>query len=160
MGGSVKAIRFVLTFLLVGILFNTPAGAVAKPLDESLQLFFSQFRYAVQAHDTNQLIRLTHPKSLACEPEEDWEFYYGKILDGLVRVLGKRQTLLGVSVEELAAGEIDIAKNLTSGANINWPVRPEARLIIQYERQEREAVASLYLAKDNNDWKWIHVCIP
>jgi len=155
---AVKVFKLILTLLLACILFNVPASVASESLDESQQLFFNQFRYAVQAHETSQLLRLTHPSSLACVPEEDWDFYYGKILDGLVRILGKRQSVRSVTLTKFAPGEVDISKNLPSGENVSWPVMPEAQIIMQYEQQGQEAVASLYLAKDNNIWKWIHIC--
>ena len=148
-----------LVLLLAGIIITvSSAGAVTEPLDESQQLFFSQFRYAVQAHDSGQLIRLTHPQSKECVSEEDRDFYYGRMLDGLVRVLGNRQTVQSVMVSMFEPGEIIISKELQSGENVKWPVAPEARLIVEYEKGKQNSVASLYLSKDKNEWKWVHIC--
>lgn len=157
MGDRVRAVQWMM-MLLVVFLCNGSVSFAADQLDESKQLFFNQFRYAVQAHDVNQLIHLTHPKSLECISNDDLEYYYGKVLDGLVKVLGKRQALRSVTAVDFAPGEISLSKDLPSGDSMKWPVAPEARIFIQYEREGSEAVASLYISKDANDWKWIHIC--
>ncbi|GAB4338757.1 MAG: hypothetical protein Kow0089_10980 [Desulfobulbaceae bacterium] len=154
-----QTVRFLLVMLLLGFVWAGSACAEAGSLDASQKLFFSRFRYAVQAHDPGQLIRLTHPESLSCVPEEDREFYYGRMLDGLGYVLGKRQAIRNIRVEEYAPGELVPSRDLPSGDDVRWPVVPQARIILEYERQGRKAVASLYLARDQNDWKWVHICV-
>ncbi len=158
MGETVKVVRMIVALVLAVLVFNVSDVSASEPLDDSQQLFFSQFRYAVQAHDASRLVTLTHPASLACVPEEDWEYYYGRVLDGLVQILGKRQAVQLVRKTGIAPGEFDAGGGISSRDDVNWPVVPEVRLILQYERQGRKAVAALYLAKDNNEWKWVHVC--
>jgi len=147
----------IVVLLLMGLFLSIPVSA-AEQLDEEQQLFFSQFRYAVQAQDATRLISLTHSAALACVPEEDWEYYYGKILEGLVQVLGKRQAVHRVSKAGVAPGEPGSIAALDSGKDLSWPVIPEVRIIVQYEKQGREAVASLFLARDDGKWKWVHIC--
>ena len=157
---TMKAVQIPLMVILGVVLFNGSVSHASEALDRDQQLFFNQFRYSVQAHDVNQLIRLTHTSSLECVSEEDWEYYYVKVLDSLATVLGKRQAIRRVTITEFAPGEINISKDLPSGNHVQWPVAPEARIFIHYEIQGQTTVASLYLAKDGERWKWVHICTP
>jgi len=155
---SMKIIRVLLPFLLLIFCFNAAAETEAVQLDPSQKTFFTQFRTAVQAEDTRQIIWLTHPQAKQCVREDDREYYYRLILNGLVRVLGHQQTIQEVMVKNIDADEFQQSKEAAEAVRMNWPVEPEKQIIITYEKDGIENVVSLYISKDKDNWKWVHLC--
>ncbi|MHB8791248.1 MAG: hypothetical protein ACYDBT_15370 [Desulfobulbaceae bacterium] len=153
-----KTARLLLPILLVGMSSNGAGVASGVALDPVQELFFSQFRTAIHGEDARQLIRLTHPQARQCTGNEDQEYYYGLILKGLVQMLGHRQTITEIESRKVSLQDIQQISDTGGNSSMKWPVPPEEQLLIRYEKDGVESTATLYIARDQDQWKWVHLC--
>ena len=153
-----KAARLLLPFLLVGLSGNGTGVANAVALDPVQELFFSQFRTAIHGEDTRQLIRLTHPQARQCTSADNQEYYYALILKGLVQMLGHQQIIMEIESRKVSLQDIQQTSNTAGQSSMKWPIPPEEQLLIRYEKDGVESTATLYIARDQDQWKWVHLC--
>ncbi|MDD3619316.1 MAG: hypothetical protein RBR09_05430 [Desulfobulbaceae bacterium] len=141
---------------VLGITSVVPAEEIVP--DPEALTFSSRFRTAVLAQNTRQIMRLTHPHSQECISADERDYQYGLILQDLLRVLGERQTIEDVSIRKVDPGELRRSSTPGGTAAVNWPVFPEEQIIITYTKDGLENTASLYIARDRDEWKWVHAC--
>lgn len=153
-----KLVRLLLLIFLAGLSINGATTANAVALDPAQEQFFSQFRTAVSGEDTRQLILLTHPKSMACTKEEDQDRYYEMVLKGLVQMLGRQQTIKEISSKKVDAQTLKNGTDTVDQSSVRWPVTPEEQLVFKYDKEGGESSASIYIARDQDQWKWVHLC--
>jgi len=149
--------RIVLPVLLAAGVSISAAAQTQIPADSSPLNFSSRFRTAVLAQDTRQIMRITHPYSQECISEDERDYYYSMVLKDLVRVLGHQQIIEDVSVRKVDPAKLPASSAATEAA-IRWPVPPEEQIIITYTKDGFENTASLYVARDRDEWKWVHAC--
>ena len=151
-----KRIGILLTAILLSAGLQAAAGTTTGQPSHSQQTFFNRFRTAVLGENTAQIIELTHPASLQCVPREDRRVYYSRIMDGLVRILGHSQTLKSLRIKPVGKDEL---RQITAvHAQMTWPVKPDEKMIVTFEKKGRENVTNLYIARDRDEWKWVHAC--
>jgi len=153
-----KWLRVLLPLLLAAMSITAAAQTEAIQPDSSPLTFSSRFRTAVLAQNTRQIMQLTHPDSQECISEDERDYYYSLILKDLVRVLGHRQIIEDVSVRKVDPEKLRQNITATEAADIRWPVSPEEQIIIKYTKDGIENTASLYIARDIDEWKWVHAC--
>jgi hypothetical protein len=153
-----KWLRVLPPVLLAAMSISAAPQTDEIPLDSEALTFCSRFRTAVLAQNTRQIMRLTHPHSQECISEDERDYYYSMILKDLVRVLGQRQTIEDVSVRKVDPARLRLSGTATGTAAIHWPVPPEEQIIIKYTKDGFENTASLYIARDSDEWKWVHAC--
>ena len=153
-----KLIRFLLPILLIGLGNNCQAETNPAPLNPAQELFFSQFRTAIHGEDTRQLIGLTHPLALQCTKEDSHEQYYGLILKGLVQMLGHQQTVKEIRSKEVDVADIQKTSDTAAQSGMKWPLPPAEQLIVTYDKDGTESTATIYIALDQDQWKWVHLC--
>lgn len=154
-----KLLLLLLPIFLIGPAINSAAQTKAVVLDPAQELFFSQFRTAIQGEDTRQLIGLTHPKARQCTKEEEQEYYYSLILQGLVQLLGRQQAIKEIRSKKVDVQEIQNTSETAAQSGMKWPIAPEEQLIITYKKDGTEETATIYIARDQDQWKWIHLCL-
>lgn len=103
-------------------------------------------------------MQLTHPHSQECIAADERNLYYSMVLRDLVRVLGERQTIEDVSVRKVDPEKLWQDGTAAAAETLRWPVQPEEQIIIRYTRDGLENTASIYIAKDRDEWKWVHSC--
>lgn len=153
-----KLLYILLPLLLVGISLNAAAEPVAVPLDASQQVFFNRFRTAVQGEDIKQIIRLTHPLALECTSEEDRTYQYGKLIEDLANILGRRQLVQEVGVAPVDEEIFESYHTMITKHDMGWPFPPEKQIIVKYTTSGLAHVATIYIARDQDRWKWVHIC--
>ena len=153
-----KSVRLLLPVFLVILCLSgaVTADAVAPGPEE--EIFFSQFRTAVAGEDTRKLIDLTHPQARQCTKEDDQEQYYDLIMKGLVQMLGRQQTIKEISSKKVGPQDIQKSSDTAAQSSMKWPISPEEQLVIKYEKEGSESSATLYIARDQDQWKWVHLC--
>lgn len=154
-----KLVRLLLLILLIGLGSNCRAETNAVALEPAQELFFSQFRTAIHGEDIRQLIGLTHPLALQCTKNDNQEYYYGLILKGLVQMLGHQQTIKEIRSKKVEVEDIQKTADTAAQSGMKWPFAPEEQLIIKYENDGSESTATLYIARDQDQWKWVHLCL-
>lgn len=153
-----KFLHLLLPFLLLGISLNAAAEPVAVPLDASQQVFFSRFRTAVQGEDIKQIIRLTHPLAVQCTSEEDRTYQYGKLLEDLAAILGRRQLVQEVGVAPVDEEIFESYSTMITKHDMGWPLLPEKQIVVKYTTSGLAHVATIYIARHQDQWKWVHIC--
>ncbi|HHO47067.1 MAG TPA: hypothetical protein ENN06_01195 [Desulfobacteraceae bacterium] len=143
-------------FVVMGIATVVPAEEI--PSDPEALTFSSRFRTAILAQNTRQIMRLTPPNSQECIPADERDYRYSLILRDLLRVLGERQTIEDVRIRKVDAAQLRRSGAAEETAAVSWPVFPEEQIIITYTRDGIENTASLYIARDRDEWKWVHAC--
>lgn len=149
--------KVVPTIWLLIIITVVNAGEVELSLDPELEIFVKQFRSAAQSRDVNQIRELSHTKSKTCVNSGNAE-YYDRILNAMIRVFGHDQKIKNISYKTVDTKELEnsMAQMLKQG--MRWPVDPDGRVIVQYEKQGGARVANLIVAKERGSWRWVHVC--
>ena len=153
-----KLIRLLVTIFLVCLCSNWAVETGAVPLDAAQEQFFSQFRTSINGENTRQLIQLTHPKSSACTRADDQERYYEMVLKGLVQMLGRQQTIKEIESKKVDAQSLKQGTDAAAQSSMRWPITPEEQLVIKYEKEGSESSATLYIAREQDQWKWVHLC--
>lgn len=153
-----KLVRLLLPVFLVGLSINWAVESDAVPLDPAQEQFFSQFRTAIHGEDARQLIQLTHPQARQCTKDDDQEYYYGLIMKGLVQVLGRQQTIKEIESKKVDAQSLKQGTDAAAQSSMRWPVTPEEQLVIKYEKEGSKSSATLYIARDQDQWRWVHLC--
>ena len=153
-----KWLRVLPPVLLAAMSIGTVAQADEIPPDSPELTFSSQFRTAVLGQNTRQIMRLTHPHSQECIAEDERDYYYSMVLKDLVRVLGERQTIEDVRVRKVDPEKLRQRETNSQAGSFRWPVPPEEQIIIRYIKDGLENTASLYIARDRDEWKWVHAC--
>jgi len=148
--------RLVVIALTLWLLTPGSAGAQAD-LNPELRAFLRAWRAAARAGDRLALSALTHPASRACEDEGDADAYE-KMRAQQLRVFGNA---LEPSDRRFVPTE---AKELRSfrehHPELRWPVAPEGRIVVRFERPSGTRVAQLPVARSHGAWRWVHVCVP
>ena len=153
-----KLVRLLAPIFLVGLCINNAAETKALALDPAQEQFFSRFRTAIHGEDTRQLLQLTHPQAKACTKVDEQEHYYGLIMKGLVQMLGHQQTIKEISSMKVADQDLKPVSDPAAKGSMVWPVPPEEQLLIKYVMNGSEDTATIYIARDQNQWKWVHRC--
>lgn len=153
-----KLVRLLLPFLLIGLAINCRAETNGAALDPAQELFFSQFRTAIHGEDIQQLVGLTHPLALQCTKDSNQEHYYGLILKGLVQMLGHQQTIKEIRSKKVDVADIQKTSDTAAQSGLKWPLPPDEQLLITYDIDGTESTATIYIARDQDQWKWVHLC--
>ncbi|MHB8810209.1 MAG: hypothetical protein ACYC9M_09375 [Desulfobulbaceae bacterium] len=153
-----KSIRLLLPLFLALLCLSGAVTADAVAPGPEQKIFFSQFRTAVAGEDARKLIGLTHPQARQCTKEDDQEQYYGLIMKGLVQMLGRQQTITEISSRKVEPQDIQKSLDTAAQSGMKWPVTPEEQLTIRYDKEGSESSATLYIARDQDQWKWVHLC--
>lgn len=153
-----KLIRFLLPLLLLAPCAGNAFAAEAAPLDPAQEQFFSQFRTAIMGENVPQLMHLTHSQALACIKEEQQEEYYGLTMKNLVEILGRKQIIQEIKSRKVNEADLKISDDPATQNRIKWPVTPEQQLLLRYTTDGSESTASIYIARDQEEWKWVHLC--
>ena len=152
-----KLARLLLPFLLLALSINN-AAAEDTALDPAQEQFFSQFRTAIQGENVPQLMLLTHPQARACINEEGQEEYYSLILKNLVQILGRQQIIKAIKSRKVEEQEIKERGAAAAQYRMAWPIPPEQQLFITYDKDGSESTATIDIARDQDQWKWVHLC--
>jgi len=153
-----KAARLLLPAVLAGLCLHGAATVQAVALDPGQEQFFSQFRTAISGEDARRLIDLTHPQARECTRDDEQEAYYGLIMQGLVQMLGRQQIIKEISSRKIEVQDMQQSSEAAAQASMKWPIQPEEQLIVRYEKDGAETTATLYIAREQDQWKWIHLC--
>lgn len=153
-----KLVRFLLPILLVGLAISCRAESNAVALDPAQEQFYSQFRSAIDGENARQLIGLTHPQALQCIKDEEKEYYYGLILQGLIQMLGRQQTIREIMSKKVDLRDIQQTSDTAGQSGMKWPIPPEEQLIIKFDKDGAENSATIFIARDQSQWKWVHLC--
>jgi hypothetical protein len=153
-----KLIRVLLPILVIGLGFNCRAETNGAALDPAQELFFSQFRTAIHGEDTRQLMGLTHPLALQCTKVDGQEQHYGLIMKGLVQMLGHQQTIKEIRSKKVEVADIQKTSDTAAQSGMKWPLPPAEQLIVTYDKDGSESTATIYIARDQDQWKWVHLC--
>ena len=144
------------TWLLV-VVAAVGAGEVEKPLDPEQAQFLEQFRSAAQSKDADRIRDLSHTQSRQCVNPDDAP-YYDRIIQGMIRVFGHDQKIKNTRYKPTDAEELESAMSRMSKRGMRWPVSPDGRIIVKYEKPGGARVANLHVARDQGRWRWVHIC--
>lgn len=125
-------------------------------LDPKLEKFVENFLLAAQLKNADRLRELSHTKSKACVKSGNAE-YYDRIIDGMIRIFGHDQEVKNIDYETTDAEELDSTVARMTKRGMKWPVEPDAKIIVHFEKPTGAGVANLQVAKDQGGWRWVHV---
>ena len=67
------------------------------------------------------------------------------------------------TIKEIKSKEVNEADLKASGDTaaqnrMQWPIPPERQLLITYVKDGSESTATINIARDQDQWKWVHLC--
>ncbi len=144
-------------FIAIIILTSTYTAAFSAELPEGMNEFIHSYLAAAKQKDPEAIKKLSHQASMECSAKEEKEFYNQLVQQQIVK-FGSEDNVITIKYQQLSAENLKRMSKSLKKRNMKWPVSPEGRIIIFYASFHKTSKAAIFVARDSQGWKWVHVC--
>ena len=148
-------INFIVLVALQVIIFHT--SAYSNELPQGINEFVHSYLGAAKQNDLEKLGELTHSTYIKCSAKSEKD-NYAQVQEKQIKAFSRQDRIMKINYKAYSPEEINKMNQQLNEMNKKWSVEPEGVIVIIYVSYHKASRQFLTVARESNNWKWVHYC--